>query len=100
MGLDSAWCIVEAWKQTKKIISTSFLRRLLLFGNQIGDKGAMAILEALKTNYTIQQLDTDDNKISESLSAQIDLEMSEKNRKKRRLQLETSTRGEPMEKSS
>ena len=90
MGVDSAWYIADAWKQTKKIISKP-LRRLRLDGNQIGDKGATAILEALETNYTLHVLLLFDQEISKSLEYKIEEEMSEENREKRRLQLEHST---------
>jgi len=78
--------IVDAWKQAKKFGSKSL--KLSVGHNKIGDKGATAIIEGLKTNSTLEHLDIYGNNISASLRQRIEREMSEESRENRRRQLE------------
>ena len=87
IGIDHVWCIADGWKQAKKI-GTKSLRRLRLGSNKIGDKGATAILEGLKTNSTLEHLYMYGNNISKSLNERIEREMSAESRENRRRQLE------------
>ena len=87
IGVGHLWCLADAWKQATKIGSKSF--RLMLDRNRIGDKGATAILEALKTNSTLQELHISGNKFSASLERRIYREMSAESRENRRRLLES-----------
>ena len=89
IGVDHVRHIADAWKHAKKIGSKSL--KLGLHYNCIGDKGAMAILEGLKTNTTLDQLDIYGNSISESLREQFNREISAKRREHRRRLLEHFT---------
>ena len=71
-----------AWKQAKKIGSKSL--KLGLENNEIGKEGEMAVLEALKTDATLDQLDIYGNSISESPREQFNRETSAKRGEHRR----------------
>ena len=90
VGGNSAW-VMKAWKQAKKLNYNSRSLTLNLCSNQIGDEGATAIAAALNTNSTLQEQHLGENNISESLKSRIKEELSSERRKKRLLQLESST---------
>ena len=87
IGVEGTVALAETLK------TNTSLQEVYLQNNNIGEEGTVALAEALKTNTSLQIVRLKDDNISQAIYDQIRSLLSNRNRDKRRLELEKSKIG-------